>query len=306
MGAFWWNESRGNRRGRVIGARIGAALAAAWLLLGAAGSAAAGEEDLAWAHVRLPAQGSPQVVGTYSNGCIAGAVQLPPEGPGYQVIRLSRNRNWGHPNLVATLLDLGRRAEAAGLPPLLIADMGQPRGGPITDHAAHENGLDADIWLRLDLPLLAREQRETLKPVFVTGAWTDFVPRGALTRQQAQLIRLAAAEPRVERIFIHPAIKRELCAMSWDDRSWLNKVRPWTGHNEHLHLRIGCPADSPLCREQDPAPPGDGCGADLMSWFPMRAPVPRKSDKPAKPYVPPVLPAACTAVLNAPAVVAQP
>jgi penicillin-insensitive murein DD-endopeptidase len=78
-------------------------------------------------------------------------------------------------------------------------------------------------------------------------------------------------------------------------------VRPWTGHNEHLHIRIGCPAGSPECREQDPAPPGDGCGADLMSWFPMRQPRPSKS---TKPYVAPPLPAACHAVLNAPPVVA--
>ncbi|WP_052121587.1 penicillin-insensitive murein endopeptidase [Inquilinus limosus] len=288
----------------MIAKRIGTALAAAWLLaplLLTGAPAGAVEEDPAWSRVRLATQGAPQVIGSYSNGCIAGAVQLPPEGPGYQIIRLSRNRNWGHPTLVATLADLGRRAQAAGLPPILIADMGQPRGGPITDHAAHENGLDADIWLRLDLPMLARDQRETLKPEYITGPWTDYIPRGALSPQQAQLIRLAATEPRVERIFIHPAIKRELCAMNWDDRSWLHVVRPWTGHNEHLHIRIGCPSGSPLCREQDPAPPGDGCGADLMSWFPMRAPVPKKG---GKPYVPPPLPAACMAVLNAPAVTA--
>ncbi|WP_395676977.1 penicillin-insensitive murein endopeptidase [Inquilinus sp.] len=269
--------------------------AAAWLL--AAGPAGATGEDPAWSHVQRGSQGAPQPIGSYSNGCIAGAVQLPPEGPGYQIIRLSRNRNWGHPDLVATLEDLARRAAAAGLPPLLIADMGQPRGGPITDHAAHEIGLDADIWLRLDLPQIPRDQRETLKPDYITGPWTDHIPPGALSAQQALLIRLAATEPLTERIFIHPAIKRELCAMSWDDRSWLGKVRPWTGHNEHLHIRIGCPSGSPLCQEQAPTAAGDGCGADLMSWFPMKPPVPRKG---GKPYVPPPMPAACRAVLTAP------
>lgn len=281
----------------MIGGRIGTGLllATAWLL--AAGPSTAIEEDPAWAAVRQGSRGVSQAIGTYSNGCIAGAAQLPPEGPGYQVIRLSRNRSWGHPALIAMIEDLGRRAEAAGLPPLLIADLGQPRGGPITDHASHEIGLDVDIWLRLDLPILAQDQREALEPVFVTGPWTDVIPRGALTPQQAQLIRLAAIEPKVERIFIHPAIKRELCSMSRADRSWLHKVRPWTGHNEHLHIRIGCPAGSPLCQKQAPSPPGDGCGADLMSWFPMRPPVPRPSDRPT---IPPPLPAACLPVLTAP------
>src|SRR5690606_3439900 len=136
--------------------------------------------------------------------------------PGYQVIRLSRNRNWGHPDLVAFIQRLGRAADAAGLPPILIGDIGQPRGGPITGHASHEIGLDVDIWLRLDLPLLPREAREQLEPYEVVGAWEDVVRPGALTPAHAALIRFAASDPRVGRVLVHPAIKRALCEMPWE------------------------------------------------------------------------------------------
>ena len=37
-------------------------------------------------------------IGSYSKGCLAGAEKLPETGKSWQVMRLSRNRNWGHQN----------------------------------------------------------------------------------------------------------------------------------------------------------------------------------------------------------------
>src|SRR6202047_2324574 len=51
----------------------------------------------------LPAAMPTQVIGFYSKGCIAGAQPLPINGPTWQVMRLSRNRNWAHPEIVALL-----------------------------------------------------------------------------------------------------------------------------------------------------------------------------------------------------------
>ena len=50
-----------------------------------------------------PFPGPPRAIGSYADGCLAGAVPLPITGPAWQVMRLSRNRNWGHPNLIAFL-----------------------------------------------------------------------------------------------------------------------------------------------------------------------------------------------------------
>jgi Penicillin-insensitive murein endopeptidase len=44
-----------------------------------------------------PTAGPSHVVGFYASGCLAGAEALPINGPTWQVMRLSRNRNWGHP-----------------------------------------------------------------------------------------------------------------------------------------------------------------------------------------------------------------
>src|SRR5262249_5734421 len=89
-----------------------------------------------------------RTIGFYSKGCLAGRVALPINGPTWQVMRLSRNRNWGHPNLIAFLERLSAQAPKTGWHGLLVGDLSQPRGGPmLTGHASHQVGLDADIWL---------------------------------------------------------------------------------------------------------------------------------------------------------------
>ena len=47
-------------------------------------------------------------------------------------------------------------------------------------------------------------------------------------------------------------------------------MRPWWGHDDHFHVRLACPADSPECTPQAPLPPGDGCDA-LAWWFDPKA-----------------------------------
>jgi penicillin-insensitive murein endopeptidase len=251
-----------------------------------------------WHLASQPSIGPARSVGGYAAGCLAGARALAPEGPGYQVIRLRRHRNYGHPELVDYVQGLGRRLEAAHLGPVLVGDMSQPRGGPMPKgHASHQVGLDADFWLRLDLPLLARERREELQEISMVDFEAGTVQPKVFTPAHVQLLRLAAADPRVERIFVNPVIKAELCRSAGGDRSWLRLIRPWYGHDAHFHVRLRCPADSPECVPQKPLPPGEGCDEDLFSW--LSSPHPAPKPRPDRPARDPMLPASCHGVLQA-------
>ena len=65
----------------------------------------------------LPAAMPTRVIGFYAKGCIAGAEALPINGPTWQVMRLSRNRNWAHPDMVALLERLSAKVHKdAGWP----------------------------------------------------------------------------------------------------------------------------------------------------------------------------------------------
>jgi len=253
----------------------------------------------------LPAALPTDVIGTYSKGCIAGAEPMPINGDTWQVMRLSRNRNWGHPDLIALLKRLSAKAHRdAGWPGILVGDIGQPRGGPaLSGHASHQIGLDADIWLT-PMPghRLSRNEREEMSAVMtVRDDRLDVDPR-VFTPAHLAVIRDAALEPSVQRIFVNAAIKKALCRGAKGDRSWLSKVRPWWGHDYHFHIRMRCPAGSNECHGQKEQEGGDGCG-DLGYWFSdavLHPPPPKEPPKPVPPMTLPQLPAACRAVLNAP------
>jgi penicillin-insensitive murein endopeptidase len=253
-----------------------------------------------------PARMETRSIGFYAHGCLAGAQALPINGKTWQVMRLSRNRNWGHPDLIAFLERLSAKAAKVGWPGLLVGDMSQPRGGPmITGHASHQVGLDADIWLTpMPNRELTREEREEMSATMAVADDRRDVDPKVWTPAHLALIKTAAEQPEVERIFVNPAIKKALCREAGADRDWLHKVRPYWGHDYHFHVRLACPAGETGCEPQPPPPPGDGCsGKDLDWWFTDAVLHPPPPKVPPKPRTGPMmanLPAACRQVLAAP------
>jgi penicillin-insensitive murein endopeptidase len=191
-----------------------------------------------------PAPLETRTIGFYSRGCLAGGLALPVNGPDWQVMRLSRNRNWGHPALIAFLERFAQQVpRISRWPGILVGDMSQPRGGPmITGHASHQIGLDVDIWLTpMPNRELSRFEREDMSAVMVVREDRLDVDRSLWTPDHVAVIKAAAEDPQVQRIFVNAAIKRALCHDATGDRSWLNKVRPYWGHDYHFHVRLFCP-----------------------------------------------------------------
>lgn len=254
-----------------------------------------------------PAPGAPEAFGGYARGCVVGAVALPETGPErlWQAMRLSRGRNFGHPDMIDFIQVLSHKAAGFGWSGLLVGDIAQPRGGPmLTGHASHQLGLDADIWFLPAPPgrTLTRDEREKLSAVSMvardkrtlTAEWTPI---------HAMLLRAAAEDDRVARIFVNPAIKKRVCVdetAAGADTGWLRKLRPWWGHTYHFHVRLDCPPGSPGCTPQAPIPPGDGC-TEVDGWLTDEALFPTKP-KPPRPPKPPLtladLPNECRALVD--------
>ncbi len=267
-------------RGRLSAIIVAIVLAA----VGAEASRSAEPAKLLFGAKREPSAGPSTPYGSYARGCLAGGVALPETGAGWQAMRLSRNRNWGHPEMLAYIERLAAAARTAGWPRLYVGDISQPRGGPMNGgHASHQIGLDVDIWLRIPgSEILGRPEREAISSTTVVRADRQGV-NGEWRPAHHALIRLAAGDPAVARIFVNAAIKKALCAGEpAGDRAWLGKVRPWWGHDSHFHVRLRCPGGAAGCADQDPPPPGDGCGAELDWWFTDEAlnpkPGPKKPD----------------------------
>jgi penicillin-insensitive murein DD-endopeptidase len=261
-------------------------------------------KDLFGAH-RLPAATPPRAHGSYSRGCMEGGVAIAVDGPNWQAMRVSRNRRWGHPEMIRIVERLSREAVQDGWPGLLVGDISQPRGGPmLSGHASHQIGLDADIWFT-PMPdrRLSPQERENMPARSLLADDSLHVDDRRWTRAHEGVLRRAASYPEVERILVHPGIKKKLCDTVTGDRSWLGKIRPFWGHHYHFHIRIGCPAGSSNCQPQEPVARGTGCDASLDWWFtdePWRP-----AEGPQQPRARDVmtmanLPNACRAVLQAP------
>ena len=287
---------------------------AALLLLSFVGSAAqAGEKPShPWSKLEAPSDGESEAIGGFGNGCLTGGVAIPAVGVGYQGVRRSRGRYFGHRRLVDFITAYGRKIQEAGLDRVLLGDLAQPRGGPMSwGHASHQIGLDVDIWLSRPTvarqrPLTEAETEEIDFPSMVN------LEDGSMhldhwSNDQETMLRLAASFPEVDRIFVSAAIKRALCDAAEaagakpgsEARAWLHKIRPWWGHTGHFHVRVGCPRSDGDCQPQKRIVPGDGC--EHVDWF-MKREVwkPPKKKKKRKKKRRRTLPERCQIVFEAP------
>ncbi|MCK5898766.1 MAG: penicillin-insensitive murein endopeptidase [Methylococcales bacterium] len=249
-----------------------------------------------WSKFTTPTNTKPYTIGKTNNGCISGAKALPLEGDGYLVVHLERGRHYGHPLLIQTLQQLGIQAQQQQIGIFQIGDLGQARGGSLPfGHRSHQSGLDADVWFNLkpeSYTNLNKQRSNLQQPSMLTrnkkglnSLWTD---------QHRQLLKLAANIPEVDRIFVNPRIKQDLCKTVTGNRQWLQKIRPWYHHDDHFHIRLHCPQSSPDCIKQAPLPAGESCNASLAWWFVKHPPTVAKKTKPKKRY----MPSACKPLLT--------
>lgn len=218
-----------------------------------------------WSAVTTPASGSTELIGGYASGCIVGARALPLQSPNYIVMQSHKLAYYGDQSLLNYITQLAARAHGAGLPPLMVEDLSHPRGGPVAKgHGSHQTGLDVDISFTLATRNYSDEERETFdSPSYVIGRK---VLKPEWGEQQVKLVELGANSDGVNRIFVSPAIKKFFCE-NFPNAPWLYKIRPWWGHDDHMHVRLNCPRDSKTCRSQSAVDRRTPCGPDLKFWF---------------------------------------
>jgi penicillin-insensitive murein endopeptidase len=189
-------------------------------------------------------------------------------------MRISRRRFYAHPQLIHFIEELGLNVHQNKLGVILVGDLSQPRGGPsLTGHMSHQTGLDADIWFsqpKEPSANLTLYERESVSALSVLGREKNELNAETWTPREKKILQMAAQNEGVDRIFVTPWVKRDLCS-SVKGKAWLGKLRPWWGHDDHFHVRLKCPQGSQKCVTQAPVSAGDGCDASLDWWFSKEA-----------------------------------
>ena len=228
-----------------------------------------------WEHVHEPSAHATEIRGGYTGGCLHGAQSILHDQGDFLLMRVSRRRYFSHPDMRAFINDVAGIIKRDKLGTLLVGDVSQPRGGPsLSGHASHQVGLDADVWFWLDAPAetqqLGHHARGKISAVSMLNDKRNGLHAKRLGTLQIAVLKLAAEDSRVQRIFVNPHIKKELCRVT-DKATWLKKIRPWWGHHYHFHIRLMCPEREPQCRAQAAVPKGAECGDTLAWWFSKEA-----------------------------------
>ena len=139
---------------------------------------------------------------------------------------------------------------------LLVGDLSQPRGGPMTSgHASHQVGLDADIWLtQMPDHKLTTEERETMSAASVIKSRFEVNPqgvdRGRCPADQARRLlsrsrtHLRASADQEGPVRLGPRQGR----LAGQGAGLLGPLY-------HFHIRISCPRGSSHCKPQAPPRP---------------------------------------------------
>jgi penicillin-insensitive murein endopeptidase len=208
-------------------------------------------------------------VGSYNDGIVRNSVALDLNHRGIQTMRPWNNRFFGHTDLKSFIYNLGKTSFESGLGQLMIGDLSHEDGGTLSGHASHQNGLDVDIWFyrpadtMTNLPDSQREPSHF--PHYLDPSNNEFYP-GLWDTKLDQILKLAAEDKRVARIFVNPGIKKRLCSL-YPNQDFLKKIRPWFRHHEHFHVRLACPIDSPNCKNQEASNSIECSGTDFDWWF---------------------------------------
>jgi len=157
-------------------------------------------------------------------------VRLPASGEHFAtrdpILGRSPNRWWrryGNDYLIRMLMRVARRhARVEPVPPpMLVGDLSRPRGGDfgrrfgIVGHSTHQNGLDADVYY-------PRRDGRPAPPRTV----------GQVDPRPAQ---------RLVDLFVAAGAQTVLVGPSLRLRGPRGVVKPYPGHDNHLHVRIANP-----------------------------------------------------------------
>ena len=223
-----------------------------------------------------------RVYGRHFEGCLDGAIDLANGRPDWELLKPSRHRHYGTPEMRAFLEYLSDKIGR-----LEVGDVAHAAGGPlIGGHASHETGLDADLRYEVlsRIRVFTPQERENWRAAVVAVHEMRGFPKkpyleshmykNAWNDELTMLLQNAAEFYSVERIFVSPPIKKMLCEKLKTNPAWLAKIRPWYGHDDHFHVRLACPLLNPDCVAQEPVgrdvtdSTGVGCaGKDFAWWF---------------------------------------
>jgi penicillin-insensitive murein DD-endopeptidase len=202
-------------------------------------------------------------IGSPTDGRLVGGAHLEP-APYLRIVPVYQpgDVRWGLGSLV-TLLDDAARAVHRQFPDAVmsVGHLSKPGGGDVDRHASHESGRDADIGFYIH----SQTGRPLYSDHFVPfkgdatapswpGAYFDDARNWALVSSlvsdpHARITYLFVATPIRARLLAYAERIGAAASIRTRAAELMAQPRGSLPHDDHFHVRIGCPADQTGCIE---------------------------------------------------------
>ena len=201
---------------------------------------------------------SSKAIGYYSNGSVVDSSSIDEYNGYFEKLFRGRKRLYATDYLLDFVADFtnGFISTYPDTEKFQVGDISAKRGGPISRHASHQNGLDIDIvYLRVN------KQGQSLS----NPEWAEYFARSGRvtknfdTKRNWELFKHIVSKGNVGRIFVDTAVKKKFCDLygtspSRLEKETLRRLRPAKYHLTHFHLRLKCHSSFTKCQKQaDPA-----------------------------------------------------
>ena len=208
------------------------------------------------AQLGLIGDGTSVSVGWTSDGRTVDPARLPDAGEGFWTPPTwkLRGARYGADELVDLIAAVGRTIAARDPKArLAVADLSSARGGDVDHHASHESGRDVDLLLFYTdaagrpvtndtMIALGAEGMSPSGAVKLDVARSWAVIRAFVTAREAEVQRIFFSEPLIQLVLDHARATGEPDAIVQRARDVLRQPSDSAPHDDHMHVRIFCPA----------------------------------------------------------------
>jgi penicillin-insensitive murein endopeptidase len=214
-----------------------------------------------------------QSFGSVDNGELVNGINLltytkTHDGLGFYLLHPNTRKTYfGNNELVLMIRLLGRHTQVY-VPShrLGIGDMSAEKGGQLVRHSSHQMGADVDITYFISNDTRPKAFEKLVDP-------KGKVNPNLMIKDQWRLFKYAVSSQWVDRIFVHPSIKKALCQLAekegdnnsdkdmFGPNETLRRLRPESNHGDHFHLRVKmrCIKGDRRCQPMGAPPSGTGC-----------------------------------------------